>query len=130
MGSSKFMIWIKYSRDKKKFNLDVFAQLTKHIMIDDAFKNSIEFFKLDNDFYAISAAISTGDKLVITYLDFSKIDSDFVSERLVKIYTHNDFNQMEKDLNLKPLNIRDILIYDKHTDDIQPYSGNINLIVS
>ena len=81
------MIWIKFNREKKVFKLDVFAQLTKHILIDDSFKNSIDFFKLGDSFYAISGTNSKGDKLAITYLDFSKIDSELVIERLIKIFT-------------------------------------------
>ena len=44
-------------------------------------------------------------------------------------FTHNDFNKKEFGLDLKPFNIRDILIYDKHTNDDKPYNGYINFTI-
>ena len=85
---------------------------------------------MEGKFYAISGWKSEGDKFALTQLDLSKIDSYLVSEKLIQIYTHNDFNKKEFGLDLKPFNIRDILIYNRHTEDVTNYKGYINFMIS
>ena len=133
-NGDEFVIWFNIYKSFNSIKFNVFARASEAVQVDRIGRNALASYQHESFVYLMSSSVSSKETITFSQLDVSRIESKYVGEQVIKVFTNSDFEIYTKDgavINIeKQFNIRDIKIYSIIPSDSISQEISHNIIIS